>query len=574
MDLYSVRHSLSLGIPLSNIKLRVTNYSRVSTDDIKQKNSLKNQTNYFHEMIKKNKNWTYIKGYVDDGITGTSDIKRDNFMKMIEDAKNGKFDLIITKEISRFSRNTLDSIRYTRELLQNGVAVLFVNDNINTILPDSELRLTIMASMAQDEIRRLSERVKFGMNRAIIDGHILGNNRLYGYRKNKLNECLEIDIIESEIIKKIYDMYVIEDKSLTKIVKFLNDSNIKTSMNNKFSVATLSRMLKNPKYKGFYCGKKTEVIDYMTKKVKYFDKKDWIMYEDNLKIPPIISKEMWDRAFEKLQKRSKKISKEPKEKIVYQKKYPLSAKLICAEHNNIFYRRKLSKTSNEIAWWCSQYLEQGKHTCSAPSIRQTEIYFIFDDILNNLSINLIQVIDILFKLYITQKKDLKITEQIKKYNEIYKKIEIKKDKLLDLNITGVLSNNEFKEKNDKYNIQISEIKEKISTITNTKNNFENVTQNKEKLKAVLTEKLLLNITKERLIELLLNKIIVSTINNNKNIIELKIFFNFSLEFLQKELKIKLDSSNSFFSKTYEFDRGYNKISTKRYTVKYKINCYI
>ena len=97
MDLYTVRQQLSLGIPLTNLKLRVTDYSRVSTDNIKQKNSLRNQVEHFDEMIKKNENWTYVKGYVDDGITGTSDIKRDNFMRMIEDGKSGKFDLIITK---------------------------------------------------------------------------------------------------------------------------------------------------------------------------------------------------------------------------------------------------------------------------------------------------------------------------------------------------------------------------------------------------------------------------------------------------------------------------------------------
>ena len=172
-------------MPLTSIKLRVTDYARVSTDHLEQKKSLQNQVEHFEQYIKENPNWTYVGGYVDDGITGTSDVKRDNFMKMIEDARSGKFDLIVTKEISRFSRNTLDSIKYTRELLSYGVAVLFVNDNINTVMPDSELRLTIMASMAQDEIRRLSERVKFGMNRAIERGEILGNDLLYGYKKDK-----------------------------------------------------------------------------------------------------------------------------------------------------------------------------------------------------------------------------------------------------------------------------------------------------------------------------------------------------------------------------------------------------
>ena len=119
-----------MGYSLASIKLRVTDYSRVSTDHLEQQKSLKNQVEHFEEMIKSNENWTYIQGYVDNGISGTTDYKRNNFMKMIEDARNGKFDLIVTKEISRFSRNTLDSIKYTRELLSYGVAVLFVNDNI------------------------------------------------------------------------------------------------------------------------------------------------------------------------------------------------------------------------------------------------------------------------------------------------------------------------------------------------------------------------------------------------------------------------------------------------------------
>ena len=178
MNLIDIRSKLNLGISLSNINLRVTYYVRVSTDNVLQINSLNNQIEYFYEMIKNNSNWEYIDGYIDEGISGTTDYKRDNFMKMIEDAKNDKFDLIITKEISRFSRNTLDSIKYTRKLLSYDVCVLFLNDNINTALPDSELRLTIMASLAQDEVRRLSERVKFGMHRSIKDGTSLGNNSL------------------------------------------------------------------------------------------------------------------------------------------------------------------------------------------------------------------------------------------------------------------------------------------------------------------------------------------------------------------------------------------------------------
>ena len=160
MDLCKIRNEISKGESIYNIPLRVTFYARVSTDKDVQLNSLDNQILYFKNFIMENSNWNYIPGYIDEGISGTSVKKRTNFLKMIRDAKEGEFDLILTKEISRFSRNTVDSIKYTQELLASDVGVLFLSDNINTILPDSELRLTIMSSIAQEEVRKLSERVR------------------------------------------------------------------------------------------------------------------------------------------------------------------------------------------------------------------------------------------------------------------------------------------------------------------------------------------------------------------------------------------------------------------------------
>ena len=209
MNIYEVKKKLASGELLNNIPLRATYYARVSTEHLEQIKSLQNQNEHFSEYIMNNPNWTYIPGYVDEGISGVSDIKRKMFMQMINDAKKDKFDLIITKEISRFSKNTLDSIKYSRELLNYGVAVLFINDNINTILNDSELRLTIMASLAQDEVRRLSERIKFGMNRAIKRGEGLGANNLYGYKKNMTTKNLEIISEEAAVIQNIFKKLLI-----------------------------------------------------------------------------------------------------------------------------------------------------------------------------------------------------------------------------------------------------------------------------------------------------------------------------------------------------------------------------
>ena len=397
MDLYIIRKKLSIGIPLTQIPLRVTDYSRVSTDHIEQQKSLKNQIDHFNEMIKNNKNWTYIEGYVDNGISGTTDYKRDNFMKMINDAKNDKFDLIITKEISRFSRNTLDSIKYTRILLSYGVAVLFINDNINTIMPDSEFRLTIMASMAQDEIRRLSERVKFGMNRAILNGTILGNNMLYGYKKDKLTGNLIIVEKEANIIKKLFCLYTINNYSLTKIANIFNKEN----KNKKWYVSTLTRIIKNPKYKGYYCGKKTESIDYMTQKIRKIPKKDWITYKDNIRIPPIIKESLWNKANKRLNIRNKNFGLDYKlDKTMYQNRYPLSAKIYCANDNQVFRRRKQSKS--DITWICAKHLTEGKETCNTPFLRESEIYLILNDVFNILKIKNKKIDSLLQKIIVSK----------------------------------------------------------------------------------------------------------------------------------------------------------------------------
>lgn len=390
MNLFFVRNALNKGFSINDISLRVVTYSRVSTDHLEQKKSLCNQIEHFKEYILNNPKWTFVSGYVDDGISGTSDIKRENFMKMIDDAKEGLFDLIITKEISRFSRNTLDSIKYTRLLLSYGVAVFFVNDNINTIFSDSELRLTIMASMAQDEIRRLSERVKFGMNRAISRGEILGNDMLYGYKKD-FSGNLKIIEDEAAVVRKIFNLYVVDNLSISKICKVLNNEKKYTRLGNKWCVSTISRMLENPKYKGFYCGKKSEIIDYMTKKVEYFDKNDWVIYENKEKIPPIVDNFVWDLANKRLMLRKKEYSARKFEKNIYKDRYLYSAKIFCNNHNSVFHRRKFNK--EDVSWVCSMYLKNGKAFCNSFFLRELELNNILKDLILKLNIDFSKVLD-------------------------------------------------------------------------------------------------------------------------------------------------------------------------------------
>lgn len=566
MDLYTVRKQLNMGMPLTSIKLRVTDYARVSTDHLEQKKSLQNQVEHFEQYIKENPNWTYVKGYVDDGITGTSDVKRDNFMKMIEDARSGIFDLIITKEISRFSRNTLDSIKYTRELLSYGVAVLFVNDNINTAMPDSELRLTIMASMAQDEIRRLSERVKFGMNRAIERGEILGNDLLYGYKKDKDTGVLNIIEEEAKVVRRIYELYAVEELTLSKIVKTLNSEGLKTCQGKKWCISTISRMIENPKYKGYYCARKSEIVDYMTKKIKYFEKDDWVIYQDKTRIPPIIDEDLWNRANNRLISRKKAFSERKEDKSIYKNRYLYSAKIFCGQHNTVFHRREFRKNKKDITWVCSEYLKNGKSTCDSPNIRESELDEIFKDLISKLQIDSNEVIDTLMNYYKHLEIDTGIDEEInireKEINNLY----AKKDKLLELSLQGSLSNTEFYERNNLFNEKIKVLDNELNKLKSQKEELKGTTDKTQELAEILKQKVNSKSTIDKIISSLLERIVVSKICNDKNNMELNIFLAYKENDETKKLQPISRSS-------YEFKRGYDTQGTKRYKVNYQVNCY-
>lgn len=214
MDIYDVRQQLRTH-SVFEIPLRVTFYARVSSDTDEQLNSLGNQIAYYEDFIRRNESWTFVPGYIDEGLSGISTRKRENFNRMIEDAAKNKFDLVVTKEISRFARNTLDSIKYTRQLLASGVAVFFQNDNINTIDEDSELRLAIMSSIAQDELRKLSSRVRFGQQQAIKNSVVLGNGRIFGYQKN--NKRLVIDEDQAEMVRELFSLYATDSYSMKQL---------------------------------------------------------------------------------------------------------------------------------------------------------------------------------------------------------------------------------------------------------------------------------------------------------------------------------------------------------------------
>ena len=467
MEVRKIRSEMRRGRSFYDLPLRVTFYARVSTDQDEQINSLENQVQYYTELIQSKPNWKFVPGYIDEGISGGSTKKRDNFNRMIRDAKAGMFDFIITKEISRFSRSTLDSIKYTQELLDYNVGVFFQNDNINTLDTDSEFRLVIMAGVAQDEIRKLSERLKFGFRQAIKNGHVLGNDKLYGYDKK---DCvLTVNEEEAEIIRIIFDLYGNQRLGTRTISKRLMELGYTSREGNAFNTLTIRHILENPKYKGWYCGNKSQSVDYRTKRNILLDESEWVTYPDP-SIPAIVPEELWNRA-NTLYKRRREEMKSHSSGISFHNRYPYSAKIYCEEHGTTFHRQVIqTKKGQQEVWQCKVYRSHGRTACSAPQIRSSDLDVILSDIFKELVRDKEKIIDSLVTVLTNIPKEVdygKLRYQVE--NEM-EDLERKKNRLLDLSIAGALTVEEFKERNDAFNAQIQECQGKLTAIRQEEEN--------------------------------------------------------------------------------------------------------
>ena len=448
MDLYAIRNELAQGRSIYDVALRATFYARVSSDRDEQLHSLRAQAEYFRGLIGKSACWQYVEGYIDEGISGTSVSKRASFLRMIDDAHQGKFDFIITKEVSRFARNTLDSIRYTQDLLAHGVGVLFQADNINTLLPDSELRLTIMASVAQDEVRKTSERVKFGFRRAIEKGVVLGSNRIWGYRKDQGR--LVVVEEEARMVRRIYELFALERLGMRAIGKRLSEEGYCNSRQQPLSFSTIAGILSNPKYKGYYCGNKTHKVDYKLDRVKRLDPAEWVMYRAPEQVPPIVSEELWEQAARLREQRSRKFGKSEANH-----RYPYSGKIICLQHQTPFYRAvyKYRSGSREV-WQCREYAQKGRAGCLAPVIYTDEADQIMRRCLRAVLPPEQQLTERLLEIY---QRAAAPSEQQAGIAALEREAALwrqRQDRLLDLNIAGQISDEEFAVRNQRYAEQL------------------------------------------------------------------------------------------------------------------------
>lgn len=459
MDIHNIRQLLKTKT-IYDIPMRVTFYARVSSESDEQLNSLGNQIQYYENLIRKNTNWTYVEGYIDEGLSAATTKKRENFHRMVEDGRAGLFDLIITKEITRFARNTLDSIQYTRELLNAGVGVFFQNDNINTLDEDSELRLTIMSGIAQDELRKLSSRVKFGHQQAIKNSVVLGNSRIFGYRKD--NGRLVIDEDEAPMVRELFELYAMGQHSMKQIENLFWERGYRNHNGKKIAHTTMSGMISNPKYKGYYVGNKVKVIDLFTKKQKFLPPEEWVMFKDETGeiVPAIVSEALWDKANEVLRKRSEDVKGRQG---ICNHANLLTGKLFCTDCGAAYYRResKDKQGNKNSKWVCSNKIKNGADACASFPIYEEELKPLLFEVFQETEASANALIEEYIEMYKALEDGGETAKQIDALRQQIELAQKKKSKLLGFNAAGQLSDKDFLSMNRDCEAEIDEAERKI-----------------------------------------------------------------------------------------------------------------
>ena len=539
MDILSIRTMLRTK-SIYDIPLRVTYYARVSSDTDEQLNSLDNQISYYENFIMKNKSWTFIPGYVDEGLSGISTKKRKHFNEMIEDAKEGMFDLIITKEISRFARNTLDSLQYTRDLLSWGVGVFFQNDNINTLDEDAELRLTIMSSIAQDELRKLSSRIKFGHQQAIKSGVVLGNSRIFGYKKE--GKRLVIDETQAPMVRDLFRLYATGEYSMKQLEVMFYEQGYRNYNGNKIAHTTMSGIISNPKYKGYYVGNKVRIVDMFTKKQKFLPPEEWVMFKDETGeiVPALVSEEVWDQANEVLARRSEDVKNR---KGVCNHANLLTGKLFCSHCGAAYYRRESKDRFGKVnsKWVCSNKINNGAEACPSFPIYEDEIKPILFEVFNETRIDVEGLIESYVEMFKSLEEDSEISKQLEEQRRIVALADQKKNKLLELVATGMITTANFKSMTDTCDRETAEAQRLISELEEelfTQEEFQkHIAELRARLDAAVKDASTGIITTE-FVSKYIDKIFVSIIDADTAKLDIKIFTGKTTEKWFKKLNAR------------------------------------
>lgn len=491
-------------------KLQAAAYARVSTEKDDQVDSLASQKSYFANYISSQRNMELSKVYFDEGISGTQTSKRNGFNQMIKDALSGKFNLILTKEVSRFARNTVDTLSYTRRLKEAGVGVIFTIDNIDTRDSDGELRLTIMAGLAQEESRKTSERVKWGQKRRMEQGVVFGRDML-GYTVK--NGMLFINPEEVPVIRAIFHKYTNEGKGAHVIARELFEEGLRPKRSSLWSDTVILRVLRNEKYVGDLCQKKTFTPDYLTHKKKVnCGEEEKIYIKDHHEA--IIDRDLWNRT----QAERKQRSPSAAQKARHSSRYWCSGKICCGECGSRFVSRtKKLKTGIYKAWRCYRAANHGilktdadgrEIGCNNNSINERALFACMKYCVNLICQNrkqlrreLLSDIQAVFGEQITLIDEDMIRQKLDA-------IEEKKQKSFDAMLEGMLTEGDLKKQIEWYEDELSRLQMLIEENEQNNKQYSRQKEQIDDLEKTLDEILSFREDNEMLYREILEKIVV------------------------------------------------------------------
>lgn len=453
--------------------IKTAAYCRVSTEKEDQANSFESQQRFFREYIRHQPGWELYEIYADEGITGTSTKKRVRFNRMIDDAFAGKFQLILTKEVSRFSRNILDTIRYTRELKALGIGVLFMTDGINTLDADAEMKLSLMASMAQDESRRTSARVKWGQTRQMERGVVFGRSLLgYDVKDGKLT----INPEGAELVRLIFQKYGIEKKGTTVIARELREAGFATSSGNlNWNNSHIVKVLKNEKYVGDLVQKKTYTPDYLTHSRKRNRGEEELICIRNHH-EPIVSRELWDTVQRELAARNRR------DGAGHSNRYVFSGEIKCAECGSSFVSRvkRRKDGSSYRRWGCRKAAVEGSKSCGVGKLLREELAMdILKQAIRSIPVDRRQVIQNLSEL-VSDSSD--VSRSVESIQREIDRVEGKRLRLMDAYLAGDMNRAEMLALRERYCDKLQSLKEQLDAQQNVPNDNDAL---RRKIEAIL-----------------------------------------------------------------------------------------
>ena len=462
MKLEEIRRALFGGKRIYDIPLRVTFYGRVSTDADKQLDSLEHQAAFFESKIRECRKWEYVPGYIDEGITGTRADKRPQFLNMVRDAKAGLFDLILTKEVSRFARDIVDCVQTVRDLLAYDVGVLIEDIRLNTMEPDAEFRLSIMAIVAQEESRKTSERVKFGYRQTMKQGKRHGSSPPIGYLFREDNNGYSVDESRRGAVEYVFSEYAKGEKGMRTLSRDLAEKGFRGATGNPYQPSTLERMIRNPVYKGYVVNGKTRKPSYREDRRIRNPRGDWLLHYDPERVPPLVSETLWNAANRILTARGSRMSGIDcsSKDASGNGRYAYSARILCADHNCRYHRAVSHWTVGGEArrrelWRCSVYKKYGRKGCGAPILHKDEldsvIRELFSVLIPLLKGTCVPLSEALHAVLDGERFDVSAAEKEKLA------LEQKKRKLLEGWLNGILTDADYRTASERIAQRLSEL---------------------------------------------------------------------------------------------------------------------